>query len=132
MGTAVAALTIGKLAAVAGVNVETVRYYQRIGLLDEPPKDGGVRRYGEAHVARLRFIRRGKDAGFSLEEIRELLDLDESSERERIRHLASQRLHMIEARIAAMQQLAGQLRTLIHECEGRPESPCCPIIKTLG
>lgn len=132
MAVPAAALTIGKLAAAGRVNVETVRYYQRIGLLEEPARVGGVRHYGNAHLARLRFIRRGKEAGFSLEEIRELLDLDESSERERIRELAGQRLRVIEARIAGMQQLAAQLKTLIRECEGHPESPCCPIIKTLG
>jgi MerR family mercuric resistance operon transcriptional regulator len=125
-------LTIGKLAAEAGVNVETVRYYQRIGLLAEPEKDGGVRHYGEPHLARLRFIRRGKDAGFSLDEVRELLNLDEVSERDRIRELAGQRLHVIEARIADMQQLAGQLQELIRQCERTAEGSCCPIIETFS
>ena len=124
-------LTIGKLAAAGGVNVETVRYYQRIGLLAEPEKAGGFRHYGDDELARLRFIRRGKDAGFSLEEIRELLDLDAVSERERVRSLAGQRLHAIEGRIADLQALAAHLRTLIHQCEERPEGECCPILLTL-
>lgn len=125
-------LTIGKLAAEAGVNVETVRYYQRIGLLVEPQKDGGVRHYGEPHLARLWFIRRGKDAGFTLDEVRELLDLDEVSERDRIRELAGQRLNAIEARIADMQQLAGQLQELIRQCEQTAAGSCCPIIETFS
>jgi len=126
------ALTIGKLAAASAVNVETVRYYQRIGLLAEPGKNGGFRYYGPTHLARLHFIRRGKDAGFSLEEIRELLELDEVSDRERVRSLATQRLQAIEARVIDMQALAEQLKVLIEQCEQRAEGECCPILETFS
>lgn len=126
------ALTIGKLAAAAEVGVETVRYYQRIGLLSEPEKAGAVRHYGEEHLERLRFIRRAKDAGFTLEEIRELLGLDEVSERAKIRALATQRLDAIRARIADMQLLAGDLEQLIERCEHSSAEQCCPIIQTFS
>lgn len=124
--------TIGKLAAAAGVNVETVRYYQRQGLLREPEKNGGFRHYGSDHLTRLRFIRRAKDAGFSLEEIRTLLDLDDVTERGRIRDLARHRLGEIEARMADLQQLARQLRSLIDQCEHSAVDQCCPIIETFS
>lgn len=125
-------LTIGHLAASVGVNVETIRYYQRIGLLEEPERQGGFRYYGEAHEERLHFIRRGKDAGFSLDELRDLLTLDQATERKHIRALASRRLAAMEAKMADMQTLAQQLRELIRECERSPEVACCPIIRTFS
>jgi MerR family mercuric resistance operon transcriptional regulator len=126
------ALTIGKLAAETGVNVETVRYYQRIGLLREPEKTGGFRHYGPDHLARLRFIRRAKEGGFSLEEIRSLLELDEVTERGRIRALAQHRLAEIEQRMVDMQALAEHLRQLIDRCEHATPDDCCPIIETFS
>lgn len=123
-------LTIGKLAAAAGVNVETVRYYQRIGLLEEPAAQGSYRHYGAQHLQQLQFIRRAKEAGFALEEIRELLQLDAVSDRARIRGLASERLADIEQRIADMQALADRLRTLVAQCADEAGSPCCPIVET--
>src|SRR6218665_3983589 len=92
-------LTIGRLAQAADVNVETVRYYQRIGLLGEPEAQGAYRQYGDEHLQQLQFIRRAKEAGFSLEEIRELLQLDDVADRARIRQLASSRLADIDTRI---------------------------------
>lgn len=124
------ALTIGKLAGMAHVNVETVRYYQRIGLLDEPEPQGAYRHYGYEHVQQLQFIRRAKDAGFSLDEIRELLQLDAVADRSRIRTLASSRLVDIETRIRDMQALALRLKTLIAQCADEAGSPCCPIVET--
>lgn len=125
-------LTIGKLAASTGVNVETVRYYQRIGLLAEPERVGSFRHYGEEHAERLRFIRRAKDAGFTLEEIRELLGFDEVTERNHIRALAQHRLEAIEERMADMQKLAAQLKQLIDRCEHSAAESCCPIIQTFS
>ena len=83
-------LTIARLGAAAGVGVETVRYYQRRGLLAVPAGGGGVRRYDEEDVRRLRFIRRAQAAGFTLEEISELLALDRTDDRARVRRLASE------------------------------------------
>lgn len=125
-----AALTIGRLAQAANVNVETVRYYQRIGLLEEPEAQGTYRQYGDAHLQQLQFIRRAKEAGFSLEEIRELLRLDDVADRARIRQLASSRLADIDARIRDMQELSRRLRTLVAQCENETGSPCCPIVET--
>jgi DNA-binding transcriptional MerR regulator len=87
-----AGMTIGKLAAAGGVGVETIRYYQRRGLLQEPPRDefyGGIRRYGAPDVQRLRFIRAAQGAGFTLEQIAELLELDATDDRARARALPS-------------------------------------------
>ena len=125
-------LTIGLLASSAGVNVETVRYYQRVGLLEVPERVVGFRHYSKAHEDRLHFIRRGKDAGFSLEELSDLLRLDQATEREHIRALASHRLQAMEAKMADMQHLAQQLRELIQKCEQSPDVACCPIIQTFS
>ncbi|MGH8491636.1 MAG: MerR family transcriptional regulator [Moraxellaceae bacterium] len=123
-------LTIGKLAQAAHVNVETVRYYQRIGLLGEPEPQGSYRHYGDEHLQQLQFIRRAKEAGFSLEEIRELLQLDDVRDRARIRQLASSRLADIDVRIHDMQALSRRLKTLVAQCEDETGSPCCPIVET--
>lgn len=123
-------MTIGKLAAAAGVNVETVRYYQRIGLLAEPAGDGGYRRYGEDALRALQFIRRAKDAGFSLEEVGELLRLDAVSDRHRIHDLASERLAGLEARLRDLEGLAQRLRELVRRCEVEDGGGCCPIVET--
>src|SRR3546814_13199213 len=84
-------LTIGKLAQAGDVGVETVRFYQRRGLLDTPTRDHGVRRYGSEDVRRLRFIRQAQASGFTLEQIRELLELDAGADRARARTLAETR-----------------------------------------
>lgn len=123
-------LTIGRLAQSAQVNVETVRYYQRIGLLQEPPAQGSYRQYDDEHVQQLHFIRRAKEAGFSLEEIRELLQMDAVADRARIRELASSRLRDIEQRLADMQALAQRLQQLVAQCADTEGAACCPIVDT--
>lgn len=123
-------MTIGKLATAAGVNVETVRYYQRIGLLAEPAAAGGYRQYGEDALQALLFIRRAKEAGFSLEEVGELLRLDAVSDRRRIHDLASERLSGLEARMRDLEALAQRLRELIRRCETEEGDGCCPIVET--
>lgn len=80
-------LTIGKLAAAGGVGVDTVRIYQRKYLLDQPVRDGGIRRYGAEGLRRLRFIKQARVAGFTLERIKELLALDSGQDRQRAREL---------------------------------------------
>jgi MerR family mercuric resistance operon transcriptional regulator len=126
-------LTIGALAKAGGVGVETVRYYQRRGLVPEPPRTGGygpgggVRRYGAEDARRLRFIRAAQTAGFTLEEIRELLELDASEDRARARALASARLTALDAKIAELQQARTALTRLATACAGRESGPC-PII----
>jgi MerR family mercuric resistance operon transcriptional regulator len=121
-------LTIARLGAAAGVGVETVRYYQRRGLLDVPARGGGVRRYGEGDVRRLRFIRRAQAAGFTLEEIKELLAVDRTGDRARVRRLAGERLAALDARIAELKSSRAALQRLRTTCASGTEGPC-PILE---
>ena len=120
-------LTIGKLAAAGGVGVETIRYYQRRGLLDMPGRADGIRRYGSDDLSRLRFIRQAQAAGFTLEEIKELLDLDASEDRARARELAGARVKALDLRIADLQRARDALRRLAKECGSGSAGPC-PIL----
>jgi MerR family mercuric resistance operon transcriptional regulator len=120
--------TIGGLANAAGVGVETVRYYQRRGLLPEPPRPPGeVRRYGEDDVRRLRFIRSAQAAGFTLAEIKELLDLDASDDRARARELAQARVTAIDGKIAELSEARDALAGLAAACASKRGGPC-PIL----
>jgi MerR family mercuric resistance operon transcriptional regulator len=123
------ALTIGKLAATAGVGVETVRFYQRKGLLETPPRESGIRRYGSDDLRRLRFIRQAQTAGFTLKEIRELLDLDASDDRPRARELARARIDTLDRKIAHLEEARDALRRLERQCRER-SSGACPILKS--
>ncbi len=121
--------TIGGLARAAGVGVETVRYYQRRGLLAEPARPPGeVRRYGESDLKRLRFIRRAQAAGFTLEEIGELLALDRTDDRARVRDLAAERLAALDSRIAELKRARAALDRLRSTCASGGKGPC-PIIE---
>jgi MerR family mercuric resistance operon transcriptional regulator len=120
-------LTIAKLAAQGGVGVETVRYYQRRGLLHEPPRAGGIRRYGEDDVRRLRFIRAAQSAGFTLETIGELLALDSTEDRTKARDLARERVEALDQKIAEMQAARDALARLADECGAGSSGPC-PIL----
>lgn len=123
-------LTIGKLAAAGGVGVETVRYYQRRGLLDEPERGalyGGVRRYGEDDVRRLKFIRSAQAAGFTLEQIGELLALDATDDRARARELAREQIAVLDARIGELTAARDSLGKLARECGAGRAGPC-PIL----
>lgn len=120
-------LTIGGLAAKGGVGVETVRFYQRRGLLAEPVREGGVRRYGEEDIRRLRFIRAAQTAGFTLEEIGELLGLDAVDDRARARELAKARIAALDAKIAEMTAARASLDRLARDCASGSAGPC-PII----
>src|SRR4051794_27152144 len=124
---AIESLSIGKLAAACGVGVETVRFYQRRGLLGTPRRDDGIRRYGSDDVRRLRFIKQAQAAGFTLEEIKELLDLDASEDRTRARELANARVKALDVRIAELQRARDALRRLARECGSGSAGPC-PIL----
>ena len=124
-------LTIGKLASAAGVGVETVRFYQRRKLLETPTRDSGIRRYGAEDLRRLRFIRRAQSAGFTLEEIRELIDLDASEDRARARALAKARIDALGDRIVELEQARDALRALARECGSGTSGPC-PILTSFG
>lgn len=127
------AMTIGKLAQSAGVNVETIRYYQRLKLLDEPARPlGGVRRYADAAVARVRFIKRAQELGFSLAEIQRLLRLGDPQSCGEARALASEKLALVESRVADLKRLRGVLKELIGRCDQRRGKVACPIIESLA
>ena len=125
-------LTIGALAKAAGVHVETVRYYQRRGLVAEPKRQtGSVRRYGDEAVKRLRFIRRAQELGFTLEEIKVLVRLGETPNCRDAKTLAARKLGLVESRLDDLRRMQSALRSLVTQCEtGRQRS--CPIIEVLS
>jgi MerR family mercuric resistance operon transcriptional regulator len=120
-------LTVGEFAAAGGVGVETVRFYQRRSLLRTPARGGGIRHYGDEDVRRLRFIRHAQAAGFTLEQIRELLELDAGQDRARARALAAARIDALEAKIAELERARDSLRRLAAEC-GEDRAGPCPIL----
>ncbi|MBL8447977.1 MAG: MerR family DNA-binding protein [Zoogloeaceae bacterium] len=125
-------LTIGRLAGAAGVGVETVRYYQRRGLIGTPHGAAGVRRYGKAELARLRFIRHAQRLGFSLDEVAGLLDLDEMTDRNAARKAALDKLGEIEEKIHRLETMRRALADLVRCCEAGPGAEPCPILHTLS
>lgn len=128
-----AGTTIAGLAREGGVGVETVRYYQRRGLLDTPDRPdtggsgGGIRRYGLEDVRRLRFIRSAQGAGFTLEQISELLALDATDDRARARQLATERITELDAKIGELERVRVSLRRLARKCGSATAGPC-PIL----
>lgn len=120
-------LTIGKLAAAGGVGVETVRFYQRKRLLDQPTREVGIRRYGREDLRRLRFIKQAQSAGFTLQEIKELLDLDAGRDRARACELARARVRELDQRIAELKRARAALKRLATECSDGSSGPC-PIL----
>ncbi|MEO7655288.1 MAG: MerR family transcriptional regulator [Sphingomicrobium sp.] len=123
----VPSLTIGRLAAAGGVGVETIRFYQRKGLLEQPTREIGIRRYGSEHLRRLRFVRQAQTAGFTLQEIKELLELDASEDRPRARELARIRIKALDVKIADLKKARDALQRLAREC-GEDSNGPCPIL----
>ena len=121
--------TIGKLAKVTQSSVETIRYYQRIGLLRIPEPQGNYRFYSQQDVETLSFIQKGKDAGLQLSEIHELLKL-QMNDRYQVRKVIEQRLEKIDLRIKELKALKKRLSTWVDECKSTDEH-CCPILKEL-
>ena len=122
-------LTIGKLAKQCQVNVETIRYYQRIGLMRVPETTQSYRYYNSQDIETLSFIQKAKDAGLQLSEIQELLQL-QLEDREQVRHVIQQRLDKIDQRIQELNSLKQRLATWIDECK-TANNNCCPILKEL-
>ncbi len=126
-------MTIAKLAKAVGVGVETVRYYQRRGLMAEPPRTGGtglgggIRRYAPSDVRRLRFIRSAQTSGFTLDEIGELIALDAVDDRARAFELATRRIAALDAKIQELHSARAALQHLAHGCRSTRSGPC-PII----
>jgi MerR family mercuric resistance operon transcriptional regulator len=127
-------LTIGRLAEAAGVNPETVRYYERIKLMPSPARTAsGHRAYEEGHVQRLAFIRRGRELGFSIEQIRALLSLAEPSRAScaEAREIARTRLDEVRSKLADLVRIEGVLAATIAQCSG-DAVPSCPVLDMLA
>jgi MerR family transcriptional regulator, mercuric resistance operon regulatory protein len=128
-----AGLTIGRLAAEAGVNVETIRYYQRRGLMTEPDKPmNRQRRYAGDAVRRVRFINRAQVLGFTLEEIAGLLELDEAHACVETRDLAARKLEVIESKLVDLKAMRKALASLLRECDTGSAKGTCQIIHALA
>jgi MerR family transcriptional regulator, copper efflux regulator len=126
-------LGIGQLAKRAGVAVDTVRYYERNQLLNPARRlASGYRRYGEAELKRLRFIRRAKALGFALEDIRALLSLSDERNVAKVKRAAEAKLADIEQRIDELERIRGGLRALIRACPGHGRAEACPILNALS
>ena len=125
-------LTIGALAKAAEVNVETIRFYQRKGLLTEPERPlGGIRRYGSTDVARVRFVKAAQRLGFSLDEIAQLLTLEDGTRCEQARALGQSKLADVRARLSDLQRIEAALAELLRRCEATPGQVRCPLIDAL-
>ena len=126
-------MAIGKIARRAGVSVDTVRYYEKSGLLTPAARlASGYRRYDDAQLKRLRFIREAQKLGFSLRDVRELLSLSRQRDITRVKRAAEKKLADVESRIAALERVRAALGKLVAACPGHGLAHDCPILKALG
>ncbi len=124
--------TIGSLADAAGVNVETIRFYQRRGLLPEPERPlGSIRRYADADLARVRFIKAGQRLGFSLDEIADLLKLEDGSHCSAARAQAERKLKDVRIKLADLKRIEHALQGLVERCSSARGKIHCPLIAAL-
>jgi Cu(I)-responsive transcriptional regulator len=126
--------SIGQMARAADCKVQTIRYYEQKGLLPEPQRTQGNQRiYSQAHYDRLRFIRHGRELGFSLGRIRQILDLSDDSAKPcaTVDLIAREHLREVESKIARLQSMKGELQRMISECAGNRVSEC-RIVKVLA
>lgn len=129
-----AEILIGKLARKTGCNIETIRYYERIGLLPKPPRSaGGQRLYGEDDTKRLIFVRRSRELGFPLEDVRNLLNYVEAGDYTcaEIREITADHLAEVRRKIADLRRLERALKEMVVACDGG-DMPDCPILDALG
>jgi DNA-binding transcriptional MerR regulator len=127
-------MKIGELARATGANVETIRYYERIGLLPKPVRNAAnYRSYAEAHRARLTFVRHSRELGFTIDEIRSLLDLSDHPDRDcgEADRIASLHLVQVEEKIAQLEMLRGELARIVGRCRGGLAGDC-QVIEALG
>ena len=125
-------LTIGAFAKAAEVNVETIRFYQRKGLLLEPDRPpGSIRRYGQADVARVRFVKSAQRLGFTLDEVGQLLKLEDGAHCTEAAELAALRLADVRARLADLARMETALSRLVCECNSQQSNVACPLISAL-
>ena len=124
--------TISRAAQRAGVGIETIRYYQRRGLIEEPARpDHGYRIYPEQTIAQVRFIKRAQELGFSLKEVKTLVELGDEKCLE-TRDLAALKLELVETKIRDLQSIENNLRDLIRYCDSRREDEACPIYYSIS
>lgn len=126
-------LGIGALSEKTGCNIETIRYYEREGLLPDPPRtDGGHRMYGEEHLKRLTFVRRSRELGFTLEEVRGLLKMVDGGHYTcaEVKSLTLEHLKDVRGKLADLKKLEEVLKHLADQCTG-DEAPDCPIVEAL-
>ncbi|MGA8513712.1 MAG: Hg(II)-responsive transcriptional regulator [Burkholderiaceae bacterium] len=132
MQTPTQSLTIGSLAAAAAVNVETIRFYQRKALMHEPQRAyGSVRRYGEADLRRVRFIKSAQRLGFSLDEVAQLLTLDDGAHCDAARQQAQHKLQDVRAKLLDLQRMEATLTDLVQRCSAARGKVQCPLIASL-
>ena len=125
-------LTIAGMARAAGVGVETVRFYERRGLIVQPNKvNGAYRRYGAEHARRIRFIKRSQELGFTLDEIESLLKLEDGSDRRSVQKIASERIEQVRGRIADLRRIERTLKHLLDACRNGTGHRC-PIISAIA
>lgn len=126
-------LGIGAVAKRAGVGIDTVRYYERAGLIAPPTRlASGYRRFSEVDIARLRFIKRAQAFGFTLKEIRELLAISAQRDVGRVKKRAQAKLDDVEVKLAALKRIRDGLQRLITACPGHGRAADCPILQALG
>jgi len=126
-------MTIGRLAEETGVHLETIRYYQSLGLIPTPAKPrGSVRRYGQGAVERVRFVKRAQGLGFSLDDVKLLMDLSVGEHCAETRSLAERKLHIVESKISELHLIEAALRKLIRACGAGSKGQGCPIIENLS
>ena len=132
MSVKASSLTIGGLAKAANVNVETIRYYQRRGLLSEPKRPlGGIRRYGSADIDRLTFVKTAQQLGFSLDEVGDLLRLEDGTHCQEASALAEHKLKDVREKIERLVKIEKALSDMVSQCHARPDSITCPLIASL-
>jgi MerR family mercuric resistance operon transcriptional regulator len=127
-------IPIGDVSQRTGCHIETIRYYERIGLVPPPERDGRYRRYGTRDVKRLLFVRRARELGFTLDEVRTLLKLAQSSGTsacDEVREISAAHLASVRRRIADLRAMARVLSSAIHQCDAG-QQPGCPLIEALS
>lgn len=125
-------LTIGAFAKATGVGVETIRYYQQRGLLPTPDRPyGGIRRYGSADVARVKFVKAAQKLGFSLDEVAQLLKLEDGTHCSEAAELAALRLADVRSRLADLTRMEAVLSKLVGECHAHQGNVSCPLVAAL-
>lgn len=126
-------LTIGALAQAANVNIETVRFYQRKGLVDEPDRPyGSIRRYGGYELGRIKFIKSAQKLGFSLDEVAQLLKLEDGTQCHEAREQAVHKLQDVQTKLEDLRRIETALKTLINQCGHSQGQVSCPLIASLS